>query len=63
MMSNAIEFLDLTGWFDNSEGNPRNPSSPPRPVRAGESAGDETCLAYITYVARPEPQRTAGPAR
>jgi mono/diheme cytochrome c family protein len=43
--------LELTAVYDNSAGNPRNPSNPPREVRFGERTTDEMCLAAILYVA------------
>ena len=36
---------DIT--YDNTSRNPRNPSSPPRPVSWGESTNDEMLLAYF----------------
>jgi len=42
--------------FDNSAGNPFNPSSPPRRVLEGWRTTDEMCLFYFTIV--PEEQET-----
>jgi len=42
--------IELTAIYDNSAGNPRNPSSPPRDVRFGEQTTDEMCVAVISYV-------------
>ena len=36
--------------FDNSAGNPFNPSSPPRRVLEGWRTTDEMCLFYFTIV-------------
>ena len=38
-------------WYDNSAGNPRNPSSPPIPVRWGERTTDEMCLTFLSVTA------------
>jgi len=42
--------IELTAVYDNSEGNPRNPSRPPRAVRFGEQTTDEMCLALLWYI-------------
>lgn len=39
--------IQVQAVYDNSAGNPRNPSSPPRDVRWGERSEDEMCLAYV----------------
>jgi hypothetical protein len=39
----------LTAHYDNSEANPRNPSSPPRLVTWGEQTRDEMGLGFILY--------------
>lgn len=39
--------LRLTCTYDNSSGNPRNPSHPPKLVTYGEETTDEMCLAFI----------------
>jgi len=36
--------------FDNSEANPNNPFSPPRPVRFGPNATDEMCALYLGVI-------------
>jgi len=40
--------VELSCTFDNSSGNPKNPSSPPVEVRWGERTTDEMCLTFIT---------------
>ena len=39
--------VDLVAVFDNSAGNRRNPSKPPREVRWGEGTTDEMCIAFL----------------
>ncbi len=39
--------LKVVAHYDNSEGNPRNPNHPPRPVRWGEATTDEMCIGFI----------------
>lgn len=39
--------LHVTGYFDNSAANPRNPNSPPKVVRWGEATTDEMCIGFI----------------
>ncbi len=46
----AGTLVRVTGWFDNSPGNPNNPRVPPRNVGFGEQTTDEMCVAYIAYV-------------
>lgn len=41
--------LRVQGWYDNSENNPMNPSSPPKDMRWGEASTDEMCVALIGY--------------
>jgi hypothetical protein len=41
--------LDLTGVYDNSARNPRNPNSPPRDVHSGENTTDEMCLVLFDW--------------
>lgn len=41
--------LDVRAVYDNSAGNPRNPSSPPRDVRWGEATTDEMVLVLIRF--------------
>lgn len=43
----AWSSITLTAHFDNSSGNPRNPSDPPQPVRWGEATTDEMCIAFL----------------
>jgi hypothetical protein len=39
--------IEMTAHFDNSAGNPRNPSHPPIEVRWGEQTTDEMCIAFL----------------
>jgi len=39
--------LQLEAYYDNSEGNWRNPNFPPKPVSWGEQTTDEMCIAFI----------------
>jgi hypothetical protein len=39
--------IDVTAIYDNSEGNRRNPTRPPRDVGWGEGTTDEMCIAFI----------------
>ena len=39
--------IDVTAIYDNSTANPRNPTTPPRPVGWGEGTTDEMCIAFI----------------
>ncbi len=41
--------VKMTARYDNSTANPRNPSSPPKPVTWGEATTDEMCIAFVTY--------------
>ena len=43
--------VKLEAFFDNSEDNPQNPSSPPKVVRWGEQTTDEMCLVAMQFVA------------
>ena len=43
--------LRLLARYDNSKGNPDNPSDPPQRVRRGEQTTDEMCLCFIEYIA------------
>jgi mono/diheme cytochrome c family protein len=42
--------LQMEAYYDNSAANPRNPSSPPRPVKWGEQTTDEMALFFIRVV-------------
>jgi len=42
-------WIELTAAWDNSDGNPRNPSKPPRDVTWGERTSDEMGHAAILY--------------
>ena len=39
--------LDMVAHFDNSAGNPADPSRPPVAVRWGEQAADEMCIGFL----------------
>lgn len=39
--------LSLRAWYDNTEANPLNPNSPPKPVSWGEATTDEMCIAFL----------------
>ncbi len=39
--------IDMVAHFDNSPGNPRNPSQPPIEVRWGEETTDEMCIGFM----------------
>ena len=39
--------IDVVAVYDNSEGNRRNPSKPPKDVSWGEGTADEMCIAFI----------------
>ena len=39
--------IDVTAIYDNSPGNKRNPSTPPRAVGWGEGTSDEMCIAFL----------------
>lgn len=41
--------LSLVARYDNSEQNPRNPNTPPKPVTWGEQTTDEMCIAFLGY--------------
>jgi hypothetical protein len=43
----AFTRYSLTAYYDNSDGNPRNPSSPPKAVSWGEETTDEMCIAFL----------------
>lgn len=42
--------LKLKAVYDNSESNPRNPSSPPKRVKWGEQTTDEMCLCGVQVI-------------
>jgi Ca2+-binding EF-hand superfamily protein/thiol-disulfide isomerase/thioredoxin len=46
--------IDITGWFDNSEGNPANPD-PTATVKWGPQTEDEMLLGYVEYYLTSEP--------
>ena len=41
--------LELSASFDNSLGNPRNPTDPPKDVHFGEMTTDEMCMALLFW--------------
>jgi mono/diheme cytochrome c family protein len=43
--------LELEAFYDNTEGNPRNPNRPPKLVAWGEQTTDEMCLCGVQVVA------------
>ena len=43
----AGTILQLDCVFDNSDGNPRNPNSPPRDVHWGDFSDDEMAIIYL----------------
>lgn len=51
--------IELTGRFDNSTGNPLNPSNPPKNVRWGESTTDEMIGVAIRLLPEGEDSITA----
>ncbi len=50
--------VEMEYTYDNSEGNPRNPSHPPIRVTYGEQTADEMGLAFLTF-ALPTPEDAA----
>jgi hypothetical protein len=42
--------IDLEAYYDNSEGNPKNPNNPPKLVKWGEQTTDEMCLCGVQVV-------------
>jgi hypothetical protein len=43
----AFTRYSLTAYYDNSDGNFRNPNSPPKAVSWGEQTTDEMCIAFL----------------
>lgn len=41
--------FDLAAYYDNSDGNPDNPNSPPLDVGWGENTTDEMCIAFVHF--------------
>jgi thiol-disulfide isomerase/thioredoxin len=39
--------FEVEAFYDNSEKNPLNPNSPPKPVRLGEQTTDEMCFVFL----------------
>lgn len=44
--------LVMDAWYDNSDTNPLNPSTPPKLVTWGEQTHDEMCLCFLSLTAR-----------
>jgi thiol-disulfide isomerase/thioredoxin len=42
--------LTFAAYFDNSDGNPRNPHKPPRRVRFGVGTDDEMCACHLEFL-------------
>jgi hypothetical protein len=42
--------VTMAAYFDNSEGNPRNPNKPPQRVRYGISSRDEMCACHLEFL-------------
>lgn len=42
--------IELVAYYDNTSGNPRNPSNPPRRVRFGEQTTDEMAFSILEVV-------------
>lgn len=54
----------VDAYYDNSAGNPRNPSDPPRLVRWGEQTTDEMCILFLQIIpGSPEDARKLAAAR
>ena len=43
-------YLEMTAHFDNSAGNPANPTHPPKRVHWGEQTTDEMCLGLFEFI-------------
>jgi len=57
--------VDLVAHYDNSAGNPLNPSAPPKLVTWGEQTTDEMCLCYLGFTVDAEhaPQPSTLPGK
>ncbi len=42
--------VEAVAYYDNSQGNPNNPTTPPRAVGWGEKTTDEMCIAFVSYL-------------
>jgi hypothetical protein len=49
--------IDVDAVYDNSDANPRNPSSPPQRVKFGEQTTDEMCICFFQVTARNQQER------
>ena len=60
--------VDMLAHFDNSAGNPANPSNPPKDARWGEQTTDEMCIGFLQttlddqHLANRPPARFRAPA-
>lgn len=54
--------LELEAFYDNSAGNPSNPSTPPRDVSWGEGTRDEMCIAFLGVTVDAEARAVSSPA-
>jgi len=55
--------IDVTGYFDNSAKNAKNPSNPLREVRWGEGTTDEMLIGWLGYIADAAAPASPTPAR
>src|SRR5436853_3272196 len=53
--------LNLSAFYDNSEGNSENPNFPPQPMHYGERTTDETCMAFVKYTLDAESRTLSTP--
>ena len=42
--------VNVSGWYNNSESNPKNPSNPLKDVRWGEGTTEEMLVGFLIYV-------------
>jgi hypothetical protein len=49
--------FEMLAHFDNSAGNPNNPSDPPVTVRWGDQTNDEMCIGIYEFVPATEDDR------
>ncbi len=45
--------IDAVAWYDNSEGNPKNPNKPLKEIRWGEGTTEEMLVAFLGYIDDP----------
>lgn len=48
-------YMEMTAHFDNSAGNPANPSQPPKLVHWGEQTTNEMCIGIFEFIAVDQP--------